>query len=102
MGPSMIAVRVYGNLNIKVLGCYQTYYRWEGVKHQALLNITNANKCPTLLSYKTNIRMGLEKFIDQIREKIAEEANSHHFWSIAFQCPIQDQAIMPILDKGTG
>ena len=46
--------------------------------------------------------MGLVKFINQIRTKIVENANGHHFWSIVFQCPIQDQAIMLIPDQDLG
>ena len=42
---------------------------------------------------KTSIRMGLVKFTDQIRTKIVEEVKSNHFWSIVFQCPIQDPSI---------
>ena len=29
MGPPRIATRAYGNFDIKVLGRYQTYYRWK-------------------------------------------------------------------------
>ena len=102
MGPPRIAVRAHGNFDIKVLGCYQTCCRWKEVKHRVLWNITNANKCPILLSYKTSVRMGLVKFINQIRAKIVEEANSHHFQSIDFQFPIQAPATTLMPDQASG
>ena len=46
--------------------------------------------------------MGLVKFIKQIRTKIVEDTSSHHFWSIACQCPCQDSAITPIPDQDSG
>ena len=57
---------------------------------------------PPLLSYKTSVRMGLVKVINQIRTKIVEGDNNHHFWSIAFQCPIQDLATTLIPDQEVG
>ena len=46
--------------------------------------------------------MGLVKFINQIRTKIVEEANSHHFWPVAFQWSIQDPTITLILYQDSG